>query len=105
MTMRPDSSPNQVLIQTFPALDDEARILAMNLRARARDKFEREWNKVNQLYRDKKALGLSAVIATEVDDISKANMKTPEDISYVHSQTEKRRQELMMRIDKVPESL
>lgn len=87
----PDASPTLLITQYYPENDAAARKLVIHLPKHKKKKFEKCWVLYTQLYHEKKALGLTGLIATEVDDLSKANAGTPEGIQYIYDQTAKRR--------------
>lgn len=90
-----NATPAVLVTQYFPEHDKAARKLAIHLPTRKRKLFNEKWNRYAQLYKEKKAMGLTALIATEVDDLSHANANTSEGIKYIYEQTDKRRQEVI----------
>jgi len=97
----PNANPAILVTQNYPEQDQEARKLLYHLNNRRKNVFKKHWNLYTQVYEGKKDLGITGLLATEVDDISKANPGTPEGIAYLYSQTEKRRQEVIDIITKV----
>ncbi|OMH37982.1 hypothetical protein [Motiliproteus sp. MSK22-1] len=84
-----------VVTQNYPAHDEAARKLLLHLPERKHDQFLKGWKKYTEIYEEKKALGLSALIATEVDDLSLADVSTNEGMKYIYQQTAMRRQHII----------
>jgi len=96
-----DASPTPLITQYYPENDVAARKLIIHLPKHKKKKFVQCWDLYTQLYREKKALGLTGLIATEVDDLSKAKIGTSEGLQYIYDQTAKRREKTINLINDV----
>jgi hypothetical protein len=91
----PEANPALLVTQNYPEQDELARKLVLKLPKRKKALFLEQWKSYSKLHDEKKSLGFAAVIATEVDDLSKANLQNPEGIKYIYEQTEMRRKEII----------
>lgn len=87
----PDANPTLLLLDNYPKQDESARKLVLNLSRRKSENFLNIWGAYSNFYMEKKGTRDIATVATEVDDISKADLSKPGAIKYIYQQTEKRR--------------
>ncbi len=100
-----DSNHVMLLTKNYPKQDEEARKLILLLPKRKRRLFNESWSLYTYLYKMKMELGLVGIMATEVDDMSKANAGTQEGMEYLYSQTIKRNQEVIRIINNALKTL
>ena len=101
----PDSHLTMLLLTNFPAQDEAARKLLINMPKRKGEKFAEQWKHYEALVRQKQEQGILGQIATEVDDISLASPGTPAAADYVRDQTVRRKNEASSLIKKALEAL
>jgi hypothetical protein len=100
-----NANPTTLVTQYYPEQDKAARTLLIHLPNRKKKAFQKYWSSYTELYEEKKSLGITALIATEVDDLSKANPGTQEGIAYLYEQTEKRRKIVINIINRALETI
>lgn len=87
----PDAHPATLVIQKFEQHDEAARKLRIYMSNRKRRRFDDRWKVYETIYKEKQAQGILSLIATEVDDLSKASPGQPGAETYMLEQTAKRR--------------
>lgn len=87
----PDAHPAALITQNFRHHDEAARKLRLYMSDRKRRLFDDRWKAYEELYREKEAQGVLGLIATEVDELSKASPGRPGVQEYMLEQTAKRR--------------
>ncbi|MES9879606.1 MAG: hypothetical protein ABW185_01850 [Sedimenticola sp.] len=95
-----DANPNLMVQESFPEHDRAARKLLNSLPKKKTNKFKRKWEEYRSLYEEKKEMGLMVMLATEVDDLSKAN-----DQNYIYQQNTKRRMAVLKLITEAIDEL
>jgi hypothetical protein len=98
----PNVNPALMVIENYPAQDESVRRLALKLPENKKKRFFKKWNRYTELYREKKSLGFAALVATEVDDLTRANFANLGAAEYIYEQTAIRRHQI---IDIVSEAL
>ena len=86
-----DAHPPALVSQQFPRQDEAARKLTLYMNSRQKRRFLERWEKYTAYCKEKQAQGITPLIATEVDDISKATPGAPGAQQYIFEQTTKRR--------------
>ena len=86
-----EAHPATLVSENFPQQDEAARKLVLYMGAGKRRRFLQHWESYEALYQEKSAQGILSLIATEVDDLSKASPGQPGMQQYILEQTAKRR--------------
>lgn len=94
-----EANPKLLVIENFPEQDQAARKLALRLTQKKQREFTFRWKQYSQLHKEFESFSTLAMIATEVDDLSKASPAAANSEDYIYAQNMKRRHKVISLVE------